>query len=643
MAVLPEGFEVISQSVTDIPEGFEVVTERAGYASTKEEPGFFGSLGEMITGSERETEQMQAIPELASSGLLSGEDQLKVAALSPVLLSTTNPDEIGKIITSNFPNIGMTYNLDAQGNPFPILVNNQTGAAAQINKPGISGMDVLQGLGLAAAFTPAGRAASIAGAAGKSAFTETAIQASQAATGGDFDTEDVALSAGLGVAGKGLEDLATTSARAIRGKLGGQQAAATEFAEEVGAPIMTSDIVPPTTFAGRSARAAGEKVPVTGTGTQRAEQQEARSKLVEDYAAKFGEYNPSDVYESLQRQTSKVKKAAGSRRQNVVDQMSGVEAVTPESKTISAIDKEIDRLTVSPTSGEMKKTADMATVSRLQDYRDDLISDPSFDSLEQLRTTFREGVKGDERMVIPSRSEASIERIYKAMSDDLDDSVGAALGEAEKQRWKSANRVYAQEAGKIKDTRLKSILKKGEATPEVVNNMLYSKKPSEFKTLYRSLDSKGKAAARSGIISKAIDLSKGSPDRFLSELKKMSDRTGIAFKGTEGKYLEGLKAYLETTKRASEAGVLTKSGQELFQLGAPVAVVGDVLGTGGAGTGAAAAYGAMSRVYESKPIRKLMGRLASTPKGSAQFDQIISELQPLLTGAAQSYRALTDE
>ena len=35
--------------------------------------------------------------------------------------------------------------------------NNKTGAQVVLNKPGVSRIDILQGLGIAAAFTPAGR------------------------------------------------------------------------------------------------------------------------------------------------------------------------------------------------------------------------------------------------------------------------------------------------------------------------------------------------------------------------------------------------------------------------------------------------------------------------------------------------------
>jgi len=183
--------------------------------------GTLSAIPEMFTGSERKTELTERLPELQESGILAGENQAKVAAISPALLTSINPNEIAKIITSNFPNVGVTYNKDGKGKVFPVLVNNETGAATVINKPGMSGLDVLQGLGMAAALTPAasGATATRAGLtqlAAKGAATQTAIEGVQAASGGEFNPTDIAVTAAALPAGQALGEkvLAPTAARA---------------------------------------------------------------------------------------------------------------------------------------------------------------------------------------------------------------------------------------------------------------------------------------------------------------------------------------------------------------------------------------------------------------------------------------------
>ncbi len=157
-------------------------------------------FADFFTGANRATELTESLPELQSSGLLAGENQAKIAAITPALATAIDPNEIVSIITSNFPDVGVVYNKDGEGNVIPVLRNNKTGAATIINKPGISGIDVLQGLGLAAAFTSAAKGASasargLGALAAKGAATQTGIEAAQAASGGDFDPEDVAIAA----------------------------------------------------------------------------------------------------------------------------------------------------------------------------------------------------------------------------------------------------------------------------------------------------------------------------------------------------------------------------------------------------------------------------------------------------------------
>ncbi|MCK5602753.1 hypothetical protein KAR91_12810, partial [Candidatus Pacearchaeota archaeon] len=142
------------------------------------------------------------LPELGSGGLLSGEDPAKAAQMGFLLLSVTDPQEISKIVRSEFPHIKQQQ--DANRNE--ILFNPKTGAQIMINKPGLSKADILQGGATAAAFTPAGAFA----AAGKttaskvgrgalaSGLTEAGFQGLQQQAGGEFDVPDVALATGLG-------------------------------------------------------------------------------------------------------------------------------------------------------------------------------------------------------------------------------------------------------------------------------------------------------------------------------------------------------------------------------------------------------------------------------------------------------------
>ncbi len=415
---------------------------------------------------------------------------------------------------------------------------------------------------------------------------------------------------------------------------------ASEFAEAEGKPLLSTDVKPPESFMAKSLQTGTEKIPFAGTGSTRAAQQGTRAQTIEDYAKTFGEYDPADVYKSLSEGVSKLKQAAGKRRGEIVQ---GVAHISPsQSRAVAAIDNEIERLSKTAGTGKVKATADTQTIEQLSKYRDDLVSDTTFAGLDELRTSFRENIKG-ERQVLPNRSQAAVEKIYRAMTEDMDSVVGTALGENQLSRWKQANAIYAQEIQRVKKTRLKNILEKGQQTPEDVNKLLFSMKPSEVKSLYGSLNPAGRQAARSGLIGKAWEKSNGSPDRFLSEVSKLSKNTDIFFRGKDAAYLKGLKAWLGQTKRAGEAGVRTPTGQELVGAGVGAGVVADITATGGVITSLAASAGALARIYESAAVRRAIINLANKKPGSTGFKDALEAVTGVVALDEQRRRQERDE
>ncbi|MFL4429635.1 DNA transfer protein [Serratia marcescens] len=437
---------------------------------------------------------------------------------------------------------------------------------------------------------------------------------------GDF-AENAAKNAAINLGAQGalsaIGKVVGRGVTAARGKIAPEARQAIDFAEKNNAPLLTTDVATPGTFTGRSAQALGEKIPVTGTGGVRRGQQEARNRLVQNYAQQFDAVAPEEIVGSLQRQTNRVKQAAGQRLTQVNDAMQSAGVIDPV-RAVASIDKEISSLS------RLGAASDAQTIGKLQTYRDELSKGADFGLLRDLRTQFRQDVKGD-RVAWPNQSQAAVNRVYAALTDDISSAVTENLGAKTAYRYKQANAVYANEAQLVNNTRLKNVLQKGELTPEIVNNLLFSNKPSEVRQLYRSLDARGRNAARSSVIGKAYEKSGGSPDKFLNEVNRLSSQTGILFKGSERQYLNGLTKYLDQTRRAARAGAVTQTGQELFQVAVPAGVVSDVLGTGGVATGAALSYGALARAYESRMFRNAMLKLANTKAGSPTYERILNQ------------------
>lgn len=437
----------------------------------------------------------------------------------------------------------------------------------------------------------------------------------------------------LGGAINQLGRAAGAAYRGIRGTIAPEAQQAIQFANAADVPLHTTDVLQPNSRIGRMAQTTAENIPFAGTSTMRANQQEARSQLVDEFASRFGEYDPSIVVGSLKAKSSGIRRAAGNRLEQVQNAMAGVN-IQP-SRAIQQIDNEIADLQ------KLGGAADNETISKLKVYRDELsrnagASGPMAMDLQQLsalRSQFRQDVKG-ERQALINRSEAAVNRVYNAMTGDIDSAIGQNLGNDTLRRYKQANAIYADEANKLQNTRLKNVIMKGDLTPEVVNNILFSKNKSEVQNLYRSVGQVGRAQMRNGIIGKAMEKSGGSPDQFLRQVNLMSNQTGIAFKGRDAAYLKGLKNYLESTKRAGQAGVTTPTGQQTIPF-----ILGIGSATNPALVGAGGGYGLLARMYESEPARNAMLRLANTPRGSTAFEKALAEVERAVNSFAQGAKS----
>lgn len=476
------------------------------------------------------------------------------------------------------------------------------------------------------------QAPSIAGrvAQGTSRLLAENAVGSMAANSNQDNPEALATDLGTGVVLGGainqIGRVAGAAYRGVKGAMSPEAQQAIRFANSADVPLHTTDVLQPNSRVGRMAQTTAENIPFAGTSSMRAGQQEARSQLVNEYASRFGEYDPSIVIGSLKSKTAGIKQAAGNRLEQVQSAMTGVN-IQP-TRALQQIDDEISSLQ------KLGKVADNDTISKLQAYRDELAGgNVDLQQLSNLRSQFRQDVKG-ERVVMPNRSDAAIQRVYRAMTGDIDSSIGQNLGNDTLRRYKQANAVYADEASKLQNTRLKNVLMKGDLTPEVVNNMLFSKNKSEVQNLYNSVGQIGRAQMRNGIIGKAMEKSGGSPDQFLRQVNLMSNQTGIAFKGRDAAYLKGLKNYLESTKRAGQAGVTTPTGQQAipFIMGIGTVTNPALIGVGGG-------YGLLARMYESEPARNAMLRLANTPRGSTAFEKALADAQKVVNSFAQGAKS----
>ncbi|EAB8384332.1 TPA: DNA transfer protein [Salmonella enterica subsp. enterica serovar Napoli] len=471
-----------------------------------------------------------------------------------------------------------------------------------------------------------------AGVAGNMAIGSVAEAANQQ---GDF-ASNVAKNAAINLGAQGaLSAVAKGIGRgvtALRGDISPDVAKTIANAESMGITPMTSDLIKPGNALTRGIQQSGEGA-ILGTGAKREAQQAARSDAVSNYLNKFGEYNADDVVKSLTSTLKGRREVAGKVLEDITQKMGSTPVTT--SNAVTAIDDSLAKL------NRLGTSADKNLVSTLENLKAEL-SNPSidFDLLKQHRTAFRSNVQGD-AMVFPNQAKAITNSIENAMSRDLKNAVGKTLGAQDAARYIKANSDYSNIYNKVLNKRIATKLNDAtnQATPELINSVVYSRNASDIKRIWPALDSKGKDAMRAAYVSKIAEKAGDSPAKFITEVNKLKRQAGgeiynTVFNGQHMKELNALHDVLRETARADTAGVVTQTGQSLannIRLGAG-------LFSGGTSIGGEAGFGLMMRLYESKPARNMLLRLANTKPGTPAYERALNQaataVRPLLSNQA---------
>lgn len=471
-----------------------------------------------------------------------------------------------------------------------------------------------------------------AGVAGNMAIGSVAEAANQQ---GDF-ASNVAKNAAINLGAQGaLSAVAKGIGRgvtALRGDISPDVAKTIANAESMGITPMTSDLIKPGNALTRGIQQSGEGA-ILGTGAKREAQQAARSDAVSNYLNKFGEYNADDVVKSLTSTLKGRREVAGKVLEDITQKMGSTPV--PTSNAVTAIDDNLAKL------NRLGTSADKNLVSTLENLKAEL-SNPSidFDLLKQHRTAFRSNVQGD-AMVFPNQAKAVTNSIENAMSRDLKNAVGKTLGAQDAARYIKANSDYSNIYNKVLNKRIATKLNDAtnQATPELINSVVYSRNASDIKRIWPALDSKGKDAMRAAYVSKIAEKAGDSPAKFITEVNKLKRQAGgeiynTVFNGQHMKELNALHDVLRETARADTAGVVTQTGQSL----ANNIRIGAGLFSGGTSIGGEAGFGLMMRLYESKPARNMLLRLANTKPGTPAYERALNQaataVRPLLSNQA---------
>lgn len=171
---------------------------------TRSEMGILEGMKETITGEARSTPEIEALPD-AMNMPLNPADGLGGTLASGFAALTASPQEMAMMMQAR----GATVRQDANGN---YILRSPINGQEYAIKPGFRTSDIPRAAGALLAFTPAGRATTIAGGAAASGATQAGIEAIQASSGGSFDPAEIVMAG----AGGAIAPVVSRGVQAVR-------------------------------------------------------------------------------------------------------------------------------------------------------------------------------------------------------------------------------------------------------------------------------------------------------------------------------------------------------------------------------------------------------------------------------------------
>lgn len=397
-----------------------------------------------------------------------------------------------------------------------------------------------------------------------------------------------------------------------------------------GVRVMTSDVRPPKTFLGKAARATAEKIPVVGTGGLlgpggRAAQEAERIAAIKNLVAEHGSESSDELVNAISGDLAKTRGAQLTKLSAAKDSViSGIPGAVPAPNATKALAEQVVRLE------GINAEAFAPVISKLKQFGEALNSGKTLSQIEGNRKLLGDLFADPNLAAIKGDGQKALNAIYGPLREDMAAFIKANGKPGDLARWKGANERLAAMAGELKDAGFKRVLQKAETSPEDVAKLLFSKKPSEVRRLFSNLSPAGLVKGRAALIHKAAEGATDaagniSPQKFATGLGALEKATGAFFAPVEKARIDGLQRLLVATSRASEASVMTNSGQQAvpYLLGGAGAAHPYLLGT----------LGLLGRAYESGPVRDLLLRLGRANAGSKQegamLEAIMTTLQRL--------------
>jgi hypothetical protein len=405
-------------------------------------------------------------------------------------------------------------------------------------------------------------------------------------------------------------------------------------------PVMGRDIAPPKTAVQQMGQAIGERLPFVGTGGSRRSQQEARIDatrgILEDAGAIEFQGASNKVMKDLLSTRAGLINRYTKEKKEVIDSLSRpifvkkpgqpekfVESTQPVQ--MAKLNEYIDNQLTEQGYLRMAQQGDpdaIAIVNELEGIRRNFSGNTRLSDIEFKRRMLGESYKATDPGSIKAKAKTIIDNAYGPIVEDMGNFIEAYGGKEDKLKWRRANRNLKDNIDDLKDRAFASMLRNGEADPDIITRNLLSNRPAKIRTIYKNLSPEGRKNADRLFLNQAYQFAVRreaggeyvDPDQFT----KFINKHPAVMKNMDPdrrNEIQGFVRGLELTTGAKRAETLPPTGvvNQVPILGALSAVIFGSWGPAVAATG----VGLASRYIESPTrVRKAFQNLGMAPKGS---------------------------
>jgi hypothetical protein len=396
-------------------------------------------------------------------------------------------------------------------------------------------------------------------------------------------------------------------------------------AEKRGIQTITSQEFKPETPLGNALAKSREITPF-GTGSLLRKQEKQRSQAIQDFVSEYAGVGSPTLTEELANQAisqrEKIVKKLSGNKQEVLGRLSTTGQLVDMSATAKkAEDLALELENISP-------TANKQAIDQLINFATE-ITGKTPEEVEQRRKVLFKSLSDPTIGTPKDMASKAYNEVYGALNQDLGNHIKQFGKPTDFTKWSVSNRALSDLADDLKASSFNSLLKKGELTPEIVNNVLFTDKKSSIERLYKNLSTEGREVGRAAIITRALENATDPsgvivPNRFATQLGKLENQVNVFFTGSDLDAVQGLQKALNYTRRAGEFAANPPTGAQAVPF---VAFSGlqSQLGLVGAGLAAALNTG-LVRLYESKAGRNLLTQLGRVKSNSSSERTVLTSI-----------------